>query len=921
MKSWAVRAGQCLVVWSGLVVLAPLLAAPAGTQFTYQGRLKLDGAAVNTTQDVEFRLYDALTAGNPVGTAVAKDDVPVANGLFTVELDFGAAAFVGDARWLEIAVRPGNETGAYTTLTPRQPLTVVPYALHSLSTAAGGNNWSLTGNAGTTPGTHFLGTSDSQALEFKVNSARALRLEPHDTSPNVMAGFSGNVVSAGVYGAAIGGGGKNFFVNRVTDSFGTVAGGYWNQAGNDAGTVLDGGYAAVGGGDTNVASGSCSTVPGGRGNSAAGECSLAAGRQAQASHQGSFVWADTSGAAFASTGNNQFLIRAAGNVGINKNDPGSVLDVNGTVTATAFAGSGAGLTGLPVPAHSALSGLTLGDDHTQYHTDTRGDARYWRRAGNAGTTPGTDYLGTSDDQSLEFKVNGLRALRLEPHDTSPNVVAGFSGNVVSAGVYGAAIGGGGKNFFVNRVTDSFGTVAGGYWNQAGNDAGTVLDGGYAAVGGGDTNVASGSCSTVPGGRGNSAAGECSLAAGRQAQASHQGSFVWADTSGAGFASTANNQYLIRAAGNVGINKNNPGSTLDVNGTVTATAFAGSGAALTGLWSQAGNAGTTPGTHFLGTSDNQALELKVNATRILRLEPNATSPNVLGGYSSNSITSGVYGATVSGGGYSSNTNQVTDDFGTVGGGAKNRAGDSAGTTADRTGATVGGGTTNTASGSWSTVSGGESNTASGGYSAVPGGTANAAAGDYSLAAGRQAKIDAAHDGTFLWADQNGFDFASAAANEFAARATGGVRLVTGIDGAGATTAGVAVAAGGGSWSSLSDRAAKENVQPVDGKAVLAKLLETPIATWNYKAQDDGIRHIGPMAQDFAAAFRVGEDDRHITTVDADGVALAAIQGLHQVVQEKDARIAELEQRLATLEAAMGKLLQQPAPLPAPAAVQH
>ena len=75
---------------------------------------------------------------------------------------------------------------------------------------------------------------------------------------------------------------------------------------------------------------------------------------------------------------------------------------------------------------------------------------------------------------------------------------------------------------------------------------------------------------------------------------------------------------------------------------------------------------------------------------------------------------------------------------------------------------------------------------------------------------------------------------------------------------------------------------------------------PIQSWNYKTQDPSIRHIGPMAQDFRAAFNMGEDERHISSVDADGVALAAIQGLHEVVKEKDAELAELRSRLEALE---------------------
>jgi MYXO-CTERM domain-containing protein len=100
---------------------------------------------------------------------------------------------------------------------------------------------------------------------------------------------------------------------------------------------------------------------------------------------------------------------------------------------------------------------------------------------------------------------------------------------------------------------------------------------------------------------------------------------------------------------------------------------------------------------------------------------------------------------------------------------------------------------------------------------------------------------------------------------------------------------------------SDRNEKENVAPVDGRDVLAQVGALPIATWNYRSDDPAIRHVGPMAQDFYAAFGVGEDGRYIHAVDASGVALAAIQGLYRVVQEKDAQVAGLERQNAALEA--------------------
>ena len=106
--------------------------APVGTMFTYQGRVTEGGNPTNGTYDFQFELYDAAGGGSQVGSTVTKEDVTVTDGLFTVELDFGSDVFKGDARWLEIGVRPGSSTGAYTTLTPRQALTAAPYALYAL---------------------------------------------------------------------------------------------------------------------------------------------------------------------------------------------------------------------------------------------------------------------------------------------------------------------------------------------------------------------------------------------------------------------------------------------------------------------------------------------------------------------------------------------------------------------------------------------------------------------------------------------------------------------------------------------------------------------------------------------------------------------------------------------------------------------
>lgn len=105
---------------------------------------------------------------------------------------------------------------------------------------------------------------------------------------------------------------------------------------------------------------------------------------------------------------------------------------------------------------------------------------------------------------------------------------------------------------------------------------------------------------------------------------------------------------------------------------------------------------------------------------------------------------------------------------------------------------------------------------------------------------------------------------------------------------------------------SDKALKENFRPVDGQQVLEGIAQLPISTWNFISDDQAIQHMGPMAQDFYAAFGLGADDRHIASLDANGVALAGVQELHQMLVEREAQIAELQQQNADLEARLAEL---------------
>jgi hypothetical protein len=275
---------------------------------------------------------------------------------------------------------------------------------------------------------------------------------------------------------------------------------------------------------------------------------------------------------------------------------------------------------------------------------------------------------------------------------------------------------------------------------------------------------------------------------------------------------------------------------------------------------------------------------------------------------------------------------------VGGGYANRAGNDAGSTTDEPFATVAGGRNNTASGFASTVSGGSNGTAFGNNSTISGGLDNVAngfssivaggsentangiysfvagfsnttSGTASFAAGRGANAN--FDGCFVWGDSSTDNGVTCgAANRFVARSLGGVYFFSSGNNQ-ATYDGVFLAPGATAWVMASNRRIKDNLQAVDTGDVLQKLVALPITTWNLKSQDPSIRHMGAMAQDFHAAFGLGETELGINTLDADGVALAAIQGLNAKVDAQAREIAGLREQhaseLAKLSRAYEELL--------------
>ena len=523
---------------------------------------------------------------------------------------------------------------------------------------------------------------------------------------------------------------------------------------------------------------------------------------------------------------------------------------------------------------------------------------FWQLDGNAGTTPGTDFLGTTDSNDLELHVDSSPALRL---------------------AHGATISGGGESGSTNVAHDHYGTIGGGRGNVVGSDDADPISQWYATVGGGSGNTANGIQATVGGGSGKSARGlQATIGGGSANEATHE-----LTTVAGGLLNDATAEWAT-VGGGTGNKARNKNST--VGGGTANDAFGCVSTIGGGSHNEAGGLGATVG----GGAENDTTD---NYTTVGGGEFNqAGNPDTILGNEEEYATiggglandaDGKY-ATIGGG----TVNTVYDNYGTIGGGGDNTAGDSLtpptdepyatvggglGNTAWKKYSTVGGGANNSANGEFSTVAGGNWNTAGGNYSTVPGGNWNSAGGKYSLAAGRRAVVDALHNGTFLFADESNYDFDSQAANEFAVRAVGGSRIVTGIDGSGDPDAGVKLDPDDNAWEVLSDRDAKENFVVLDLQDVLNRLAGVPITEWNYKSQDPSNRHIGPMAQDFYAAFGLSDDELYISPIDTDGIALAAIQGLYELSQEQAERIdalegenADLHQQLDDLEARVSAL---------------
>jgi hypothetical protein len=619
------------------------------------------------------------------------------------------------------------------------------------------------------------------------------------------------------------------------------------------GNVVGGSYASVTGGQDNSADGVQSHVGGGGENKVDGDYAFVGGGQVN--------YATGGRSAIAGGSDNEAYGLFAAIAGGRANIAG---DAAGDTCATVAGGRGNLATGMFAfvgggqdDTASGMSATVAGGEGNRASGFEATVGGGWKNtAGGQDATVGGGY---SNDASGSFAFVGGGTTGTAAGSFA--VVAGGSGN--SAAGRGGFVGGGIDNTAGAATTDTTATIAGGYGNQA--------TGRYASVGGGKNDTASSSYATVGGGHLNRAAGYASVVPG-------------------GYANDAGGQHSAVGGGS----NNEAGSDHSaVAGGYSNRAF--------GIRAFAGGGGS----NYAGDS-----LIDTSATVVGGDNNLAGARYAFVGGGKGDTASGSY-ATI-GGGYS---NDAAGDYATIGGGYDNRApgnyvsiGGGYGNNADTLYATVGGGYNNDATGSYSTVGGGSTNKAEttqatvggGGYniasgtaSTVPGGYYSAASGNRSFAAGTYAKARGA--GSFVWSDScaSGDSVRNATDNRWVARARGGVYFYTNLG----MTTGAYLAAGSNSWESACDSATKEDFRPVDRGSLLDKVASLRVRNYKMKDQNDGTRHIGPVAQDFHSAFGYGGNETSINMADADGVALAAIQALYDQNQALSKRVAELEARLA------------------------
>lgn len=514
-------------------------------------------------------------------------------------------------------------------------------------------------------------------------------------------------------------------------------------------------------------------------------------------------------------------------------------------------------------------------------------------------------------------AGGRDNIILSDHST----IAGGHANHIWPISFYATIAGGGFNLI--STNSAYSTVGGGYFNNVGRESfGGIIAGGvqndvgqnsaYDAIGGGyENNIANDSVASTIGGGFVNGIGSNTFAStvsggyyNNVSNNSASGVISGGSQNGIG----ENSSYATIGGGyNNGIGNNSSSATIN-GGLDHAIGSNSVGAVVSGGINNriANNSSyVTISGGINNIVGSNSLNSAIGGGQLNVIAASSTSSVIAGG---NANTNHSAMAMIGGG--SGNTVQTNASYATIGGGRDNIVwagapyaaigggwGNEIGSGSTRS--VIAGGDNNTIQTNawWGVIGGGFGNTirSNAWQATIPGGSENAVSGDYSFAAGRRAKAN--HLSAFVWGDSNNADIASTNANSVTMRADGGYRLFSN----GSATAGVFLAPGGSSWAVISDRAAKKDFAAVDKRVILEKLAALPITQWHYRWEEENVTpHIGPMAQDFKATFYPGRDDKSITTQEADGVTLAAIQGLNQKLEETRAENAALKQRLDKIE---------------------
>ncbi|AVP96685.1 hypothetical protein C7S18_05465 [Ahniella affigens] len=498
----------------------------------------------------------------------------------------------------------------------------------------------------------------------------------------------------------------------------------------------------------------------------------------------------------------------------------------------------------------------------------------WDTQGNAGTNDATDFLGTTDGEQLILKVGNAQVMR---YDFPDNVIGGSSANGVDTfgdssqtiagggstatncglfldqpcgnsvvATYGA-IGGGGSN----SVTNTFGTIAGGNNNTVMGQQGTIA--------GGINNTASAINATIAGGSRNTASGSHSVIGGgflNQASGFRSGVLTGDQVIASGDYSAVLGGIDNRAMGE---RSNVAGGTFGLASGVE-SAVPGGNSNCAG-----GDTSFAAGTRAIVRSGNGVGDV---ACAVAGTDANGDEGTFIwsDAQASNFVSTGANQFLVRASG----------------------------------GAAINGTPPNANGGFEFNVYGNPPDTGFVEVGLIPNPVPNPNTGErIELGAG----IGGAgtNDANFRIAHRNN---AGAFFEHLSLNGDGSTIVRSNPANA---AVGVTLAVGSGSWASLSDRAVKTDVAVIDPELILDRLNAMPISAWRYIGQEAGVRHLGPMAQDFRAAFGLGENDTTINTVDADGVALAAIQGLSRQVAAAKAENAALREQLARLEAMVQQVL--------------